>query len=162
MPNQKRRSPIRPPSWFPTVRRCSSLTLPGQLPPWQRRTNVWRRISNRRWMLSAGLAAGPATRRAPPASRHSPGDYRVNFREGGSGSTHSSGWQRLSVAERWYGLKLHDPRTSEPQISRRTGQAPRAWEGGPAASACQRSLVSVATVAQSLPVRTNPSFQTKP
>jgi hypothetical protein len=47
------------------------------------------------------------------------------------------------------------------QISQRTGQAPHAWEGGPAASACQRSPVEVATVAQSLPVRTNPSFQTK-
>jgi hypothetical protein len=47
------------------------------------------------------------------------GDYRVNFREGGSGSTHSSSWQRLSVAgpspDRFWQVAV------EPQISRRTG-----------------------------------------
>jgi hypothetical protein len=53
------------------------------------------------------------------------------------------------------------PPPLESQISQRTWQAPHAWEGGPAASACQPSPVEVATVAQSLAVRTNPSFQTK-
>ena len=66
------------------------------------------------------------------------GDYRVNFREGGSGSTHSSGWQRLSVAERWYGLKLRDPRTSWlTVVPPRVAPRPKI-SGAPGSAACDR------------------------
>jgi hypothetical protein len=48
------------------------------------------------------------------------------------------------------------------EFSCRTGQAPHAWEGGPAASSYRRSQVEVGTVARSLLVRTYPSFQPRP
>ena len=75
---------------------------------------------------------------AASKSTFAAGDYRVNFREGGSGSTHSSGWQRLSVAERWYGLKLRDPRTSWlTVVPPRVAPRPKI-SGAPGSAACDR------------------------
>src|SRR5271165_1097106 len=47
-------------------------------------------------------------------------------------------------------------------ISCRSGQAPHALEGAPAALACRQSLVGLAKVALSVLVRTNQSFGPKP